>query len=974
MPSYPDDPAPIFSERAGAAAKGRRSGLIVVAVLFALFLLVHNTVPLYTDWLWFGEVHCREVFTTTILAKTILFFAGALAFFLVFYLNVRHARRLAPETADRYLIQNFGAQWGQTLQRGIGWILMGIAAFLALWAGRLCAENWSSALEFLNATPFGVTDPVFHNDVGFYVFRVPFWEAVWSFALWTIVATGVAVAAIHYAHRVIETMTGLRNLTPGVRNQALFLAGLLALVLAFGTRLNAYDLLTADNGVFTGAGYSDIHYRLFALNAEAFFLVITAIVCIGSIWKWTGYRAPLVAAGGWALSLVVLGNGVPALMERTYVEPNQFTAEQEYIARNISFTRQGFGLNTVRRIDNFPADESLTSAALKTNRDTLDNVRLWDYPFLGKVYTQTQTVKNYYEFRRDRPGEEPDYNIAIDRYPIGGRMRQVMLSAREMNTAGLQGAAQTWQNTRMGYTHGYGLVMSPVNKVVQGGPDYFIQGFPPTSSPEAAHIQVKEPRIYYGQRSNDYVFVDTAQQEFDYPSTDNSGQNGSQDHYNTYAGKGGIRIGDAPLAKLAFSARFGDTNVLLAHGFKDSTRVLFRRNIGERIMTVAPFVQQDSDPYLVVSPDDGRLIWVVDCYTMSDRFPYSTANEIKVNPMVSIFPRYIRNSVKATVDAYDGTVNLYLADPKDPIARTYAKIFPGLLKPMAQMPAGLRAHLRYPEDLFRIQRAMYATYHVDDPRVFYLKEDVWAVPVEPNPDPNAVAAGVGQKQMEPYYVIMRLPDGTDAPGAKLNEEFLLMSPLAPIKKESQNILGWMCARCDGDRYGELVLYRFSQRDSVNGPSQVISLVNSNSAISQELTLLRGGGSTATFGNLLVIPVEKSLLYIAPLYVESSAETKLPQLQRVVVAFGSRVVMANTLEEALIRLFSGYNGGAAETAPQTAPTGNAPTPGGPPSRVPPEIRALIDRVIRQYDTVQQKQKDYEAASKELERTLNELKRR
>ncbi|HLK57924.1 MAG TPA: UPF0182 family protein, partial [Chthonomonadaceae bacterium] len=536
--------------------------------------------------------------------------------------------------------------------------------------------------------------------------------------------------------------------------------------------------------------------------------------------------------------------------------------------------------------------------------------------------------------------------------------------------------------------------MSPVNKVLDGNPDYFLSGLPVVSSPEAPTIKITQPDIYYGQLEHDYVFVDTAQQEFDFPSTEGSGVGGAQDHYINYQGKGGIRIGDAPLAKWAFSLRLGDALMLLQNGFKPETRILFRRDIRERVQTIAPFLQQDADPYLVINPDDGRLVWVVDCYTLSDRYPYSTPQEMPVNAVTFVAPNYIRNSVKATVDAYDGTVNLYLADDKEPIARTYASIFPGLLKPLNEMPAGLRAHLRYPEDLFRLQRAVYAIYHVDDPRVFYLKEDAWAIPNEPNSQQDA-AGTVGK--MEPYYVIMRLPgleqgqnysppteqdtrvSRTRLQGTGLTstrEEFLLMSPLSPINRESQNILGWMCARCDPGHYGDLVLYRFPQNVSVAGPSQIVQLINSDRLISPQLSLLRSGGSTATLGNLLVIPVEHSLLYIAPLYVEATnSANKLPQLQKVVVAFGQRVVMEDTLDKALADLFPGN----AETTP---PEGSAPSTPSPPMKpgetVPPDIRNLIEKAAAQYNAAQQRLKagdfaGYGAATKELERTLEDLRR-
>jgi uncharacterized membrane protein (UPF0182 family) len=991
--------------------------VIALGLLFVLFLFFHNATPLYTDWLWFNEVGYTNVFTATIWAKTLLFAVFGALFFAIFYGNVAIARRLAPDAADRFLMERFGTEWTKRIQKYLGWILLGGALFLSLWAGRLAAESWADWLTFAHARPFHMSDPVFGNDVSFYIFRLPFLNTLYTFLIGALLITALAVVFIHVADRAIESWAGLPNLRPGVRAQLLALLAALALTQAYGTRLGAYDLLQSENGLFSGAGFTDLHYRLFAINVQCGLLLLTAIACLVSIPRGRHFRMPTLAVAAWLAAMILLGNIVPGVVQKVTVEPNQFAMERPYIERNIRYTRQGFGLQDVRSVDNFPADESLNAAQLTANRATLDNVRIWDHKYLGKVYAQLQAIKPYYKFERIAVGGDKSIDIDIDRYELNGKLRQVMLAPRELDSTALPDAAQTWQNRYLAYTHGYGLVMSPVNRTVAGDPDYFISGFPPVGHEEAASLRVTRPEIYYGQLAHEHIYVDTQQQEFDYPSTDSAAANSAsstQDHYATYQGAGGIRIGDSYLRKLAFAARLNDWNLMLANNLKPETRILFRRDIRERLMTVAPFVQQDSDPYLVVNPADGRLIWIVDCYTMSDRYPYSTPQQMQVNTVSYIAPNYIRNSIKATVDAYDGKINLYIADPNDPIAQTWASIYPGLFKPLSQLPAGLSAHLRYPEDLFRLQRSVYATYHVDDPRVFYLKEDVWAVPTEPNPDgdPNNAAS-----QMDPYYVIMKLPDlnpqisqisqisrsnqesASLAPniqtperptpgvpkslwGAKRPtpnaEEFLLMSPLAPIKREDQNILGWMCARCDPAHYGELVLYRFPQQASVLGPSQVVQRINSDKVISPKLSLLRSGGSSATLGNLLVIPIEKSLLYIAPLYVEATGTAgRLPKLQQVVVAFGDNVAMDDTLDKALAQLFPGYGSGSA------APTPAASTPAQPQaqngsSRVPPQIRALIERAETQYEGAQQKLKQgdfagYGEATRQLKETLEALRR-
>ena len=1006
----PSAPHLILDEVTDAPRPRFKRWIVLAALLFIAFLVIHNAVPLYTDFLWFKEVGYTTVFTATIAAKLTMFAVSGAAFFGLLYGNVWYARRLAKNQGDRLLMERFGPQWGGALQRGLGWILLLAAGFFSLWAGRMGAEQWANWLEFTHGVPFRATDPVFHNDISFYVFRLPFLNFVYGFLLITILLTLAAVVAVHVADKAIESFAGLPDVRPGARGQVLLLAALAALVQAFGTFLSRYDLLFNENGGFVGAGYADLHYRLFALNAQFVLLLITTILCVAAMAKFRLAKLAIGGAVAWAAAMILLGSIVPSLLQKAVVAPNEFSMESEYIGRNIAATRQGFGLTNVRNVDNFPADESLNAAGLRANSDTLDNIRLWDYEYLAKVYAQTDTVKTYYKFAQTNLDGSQSQNIDIDRYPVNGKMRQVMLGAREMDSASLPAAAQTWQNRRLSYTHGYGLAMSPVNKVVDGLPGYFLQGVPPQAKGEALNpalpfstndalppasntqrpsLQVTRPEIYFGQLTQDYVFVDSTQDEFDYPATDAAnGAGGLKDHYTKYTGKGGIQIGNSEIAKLAFSMRLGDANILLSRNFKPETRVLIRRDIRERIQTVAPFVQQDRDPYLVAT-DDGKLIWIVDCYTLSDHYPYSTPRTVAVGPLSDIAPNYIRNSIKATVDAYDGAVNLYIADAQDPIAQTYARIFPGLLKPLSELPKGLTTHLRYPEDLFRLQRSVYAAYHVDDPRVFYLKEDAWSIPTEPNTNtPANPATGepeTSAAQMEPYYVMMRLPD-TGRTGNRNSiqnpksetqnqEEFLLMSPLSPIKREDKNILGWMCARCDPARYGELSLYRFPQNASVNGPTQIISLVNSDKTISPQLSLLRQGGSKANFGNVIVIPLGNSLLYVAPLYIEST-NANLPQLQKVVVALGSRVAMENTFDLALARLFPGYGGRAAPDAP-TNPGGNVPPATTAPS-APPTVRALIERASTQYNDGQQKLRSgdfagYGAASKALEATLNELRR-
>ena len=969
---------PIVHEREEGAHKGLKPRLVILAAaIFILFVLYHDGVPIYTDFLWFGEVGYRGVFSTIIQAKVTLFLAAAISFFALFHGNIVLARKISHSdgSSARRAVENQIPEVGAFIDRYSGKGLLLLSLFFSLWAGRAASVSWQDYLNFGHARPFNISDPVFGKDVSFYIFKLPFLNTLLEFAVAYVVISAIAAVVIHVVNRAIESWAGLPEIPAAVRGHILGLVAMFGLLIAIGTRLGAYDLLTAEHGVFTGASYVDVHYRLLAINLQTLCLIVAAVMTLVSIKTGKDFRWPVLGAGSYLAVSIVFGAIIPAAAEKIQVEPNQLALEGPYIKNNIAFTRKGFGLEHVQEVGGFPADQNLNLQKIAANRLTMENVRLWDYDYLGKVYSQSQTIKPYYKFLKTTAEGGKVFDIDIDRYPINGKSRQVMLAAREMDADSLPPSAQTWQNQKLAYTHGYGVVMSPVNRIVEGAPDYFLSGLPVTSSSEANSIKVQQPDIYYGQLADDAVFVDTAQQEFDYPSTETADSGGKQDHYTSYAGKGGIRIGDAPLARLAFSLHLSDPLMLLQNGFKPQTRILYRREIRSRLRTIAPFLQQDRDPYLVVQPDSGKLVWVIDCYTISDRFPCSTAMEMTVNPVNYLAPNYIRNSVKATIDAYDGTVNLYLMDAQDPIAQTYAEIYPGLLKPASELPTSLKAHLRYPEDLFHLQRAVYAMYHVQDPRVFYQKEDAWAIPLDPNSG-DAAAGQAPQRKMEPYYVIMKLPglkNSNTGAAAPSDEEFVLMSPLAPVNREGQNILGWMCARCDTEHYGELVLYRFPQNVSVAGPNQIAQYINSDRVISPQLTLLRSGGSNASLGNLLVIPVDTSLLYVAPLYVEATgSSTRLPQLQKVVVAFGQKVAMEDTLEKALASIF-----GQAAPATDVPATSSTTQPGT--QTVSGTVPVLIQRASDQYEKANEalKRGDFAAYGKiiqEMGATLKELKGR
>ncbi|HXG24634.1 MAG TPA: UPF0182 family protein, partial [Chthonomonadales bacterium] len=563
------------------------------------------------------------------------------------------------------------------------------------------------------------------------------------------------------------------------------------------------------------------------------------------------------------------------------------------------------------------------------------------------------------------PTTSGDYNIDIDRYRLGPEYRQVMLAARELNQGDLPPEARTWQNQRLQYTHGYGVVMSPVNRVdAEGLPEYFLSGIPVVSTrPE---LKVDVPQIYYGELTNDYVFVNTKQNEFDYPSVEGSNKE------TRYAGTGGVRLGSY-LRRVAWSIRLGDANMLLSSDLTPDSRILYRRNIRERVQRVAPFLNWDNDPYLVVNK--GRLLWLLDGYTVTDRYPYSKPFRAGTGlPGVGQTFNYIRNSVKAVVDAYNGTVTLYAFDERDPILQTWSRIFPDLLTPKEQMPEGLRAHLRYPEDLFRIQRDIYTLYHIQDPRVYYGKEDVWAVPADPSPsadEDGSMRADSVARKLQPYYLIMRLP------GEK-KEEFLVMTPFTPLGRE--NVSAWMCAKCDPEDYGQLLVYRFPKGLNINGPQQIMNQIKADPQVSQFQTLMGQRGSRVIFGNLLVIPVEKSLLYAVPVYVQAAGTGAaiIPAIKRVIVATDDTVEMRDTLEQAIAALASGTPAASAPSPlqvdvtqePTPAPSASArPTPPGE-GASPAE---LVRRASAAYERARQKQREYDSALEDLGRALDALKR-
>jgi hypothetical protein len=749
-----------------------------------------------------------------------------------------------------------------------------VVTLIAFGSGLRASAHWETLLAYLNAEPFGAVDPLFGRDLGFFLFTLPFWRLLYGWGMTLVGATIVLTFVLYVLQRSLVLTTRGPRLAAGARSHLLVLAAALLLFRAVGFWLDRFELVYSPRGIVFGATYTDTHASLPALGILAILSVLCAAACVVQIGR--PRMRPVLA------SLVVLGvvwvGGLgiyPALLQRFRVTPNELEAERPFITHNIRMTRQAYGLNRIVEQE-FPARDNLDAQAIDRNEATIKNIRLWDYRPLLRTYGQLQEIRTYYKF----------VDVDNDRYTIGSEYRQLMLSPRELSYPHLQ--SRIWINEHLTFTHGYGVVVGPVNRVTpEGLPEFFVKDIPPVSTD--GFPAITRPQIYYGEIGNEYVLVRTRSQELDYPS-------GDQNVYADYTGRGGIPIGSW-LGKLAFAVRFGEVKILLSNDLTADSRIMIYRPVTERVRRIAPFFRFDRDPYLVVT-GDGRLVWMLDGYTTSDRYPYS-------DPVRSAewSGNYIRNSVKAVIDAYHGSVTFYLADASDPLVRVYARSFPGLLQPLDSMPDDLRAHIRYPEDFFAIQARKYATYHMEDPQVFYNKEDLWAIP-------RRTIEG-REREMEPYYTIMRLP-------GERREEFILLTLFNPARRD--NMIAWLAARSDPPHYGRLIAYNFPKQKLVFGPRQVDARIDQDPVISQQLALWNQRGSTVIRGSLLAIPLDESLIYVQPLYLAASEQGALPELRRVIVAYGNQIAMESTLEQSLARIFGGRVGAtpaAAAPAPAAA---------------------------------------------------------
>ena len=915
---------------------------IVVIVAALLLLFGGALVGLWTDWLWFKDLGFATVFSTIIWTRVKIGLLFGVLFFAIIYSNLWYARKIAPPPSPTGIEQQLIERLGSLARRGIGILIFAGSVVISAMVGFEAATHWHEWLMFSNAVPFGVKDPVFARDIGFYVFSLPFLNYLYNWLFFAIAASAVASAGLHYADEAIEYFGNRLQFAPKAKAHLAILVALLFFLKAWGYKLAAYGLMSGAGSIFDGPGFTDANVRIPVLGT----LAVIAVIGGGMVLLNAMRRGIGLAIVGLVLLIgasLILGSAYPAIVQNYSVKPNELVKETPYIQRAIKATRDAYGLSGVAARP-FAAENTLTPQQVEANATTIENIRLWDKDHLLQAYGQIQTLQQYYEF--------PD--VDIDRYWLkesdGGekRYRQVWLAAREI---ALPSESQSWINTRLQYTHGYGFVMSPVNAVsAEGLPQFFVNDIPAVTNVD---LSLKRVQVYFGELTNDYVFVKTSADEFDYP------KRSAKTPYR-YEGKGGISAGGF-FRKLLLSLRFSDVNIMLNDQIKSDSRILFRREVRERIETLMPFLYFDKDPYLVTV--NGDLYWIRDGYTITDAYPYSRhmgGRDVSLN--------YIRNSVKVVVDAYSGAVHAYVIQKplNDPIIKAYSRAFPGIFKLISEMPAELQDHIRYPEDLFAVQTEVYRTYHMSDPRAFYNSSDLWEVAS------RAMLAKAGdsgtEEPMEPYYVIMKLPNGP-------REEFILMTPY--IRAGKQNMVAWMCAKCDADDYGRLVLYEFPQDKTVYGPQQIASRIDQDPVISPQISLWNQEGSKVGTGNLLVIPIDNSLLYVMPIYLVSTG-ARIPEMKRVIVALGYNIAMEPTLEEALAKVVgasikvpsSRVSGRPAAERPTAAP------PTGPPDE---EIQRLVNQAASQIDAAEQAQRTGDWATygeqlKALKATLKELKER
>jgi uncharacterized membrane protein (UPF0182 family) len=904
-------------------------GLATIAIVAIVVLSVAD--QFLVDFLWFRALGYEGVFTTTVGAQVTIFaivwlvaFAAIAGSGLAAVAMSHERERLRVVRRPDEMVEVNLPELIRSLGDRVPWrlIVIAAAAVIAIFVAQGEAVSWDTYLKASYGVPFGLKEQAFGNDVGFYVFTLPLLEDLSNLFLLIVFLAGAAAVAIYWARGSLDFAESPPRVLPQAAGHLSVLLGLFFVQRAFSYWLGRFELLLHTNGVVFGLRYVDAVLWKPGLWLLVVLSLVAAALCVSNLMA-GGLRRPVLAAV-MVFAPALLLNFIQPVVERLWVKPDELRIETPYLSRNIAMTRRAYGLDGFD-VKPFGGQGKLTMASAQSDAPTIDNIRLWDPRPLIATYRQLQEIRLYYEF----------HDVDIDRYWINGKYTEVMLSAREMNVDQLPQNAQTWVNRHLKFTHGSGLVMSPVNKKdAEGLPVFYVKDIPAVSD---VGLKIAQPGIYFGEALDNYSVVDGATPEFDYAR-------GADNVFDFYKGSGGVRVSGF-LRRLLFSYYFRDINLLVSENIIGRSRIMLRRNIRDRVSYLAPFLDLDRDPYIVVH--DQHLVWILDGYTTSDHFPYSQRNADQIN--------YIRNSVKVVVDAYTGAMTFYVADPDDPIIRTWERIYPAMFKPLSAMPADLRAHIRYPEDMFLIQADIYRTYHMTDPQVFYNREDQWGFPRE--------NFGGQTVPMQPYYVIMRLPGEAHA-------EYMLMLPMVPQGRD--NMISWLAARCDGADYGHLFEYEFSKDKLFYGPYQIQARINQSPDISRQLSLWNQMGSKVVLGNLLVIPIQDSLLYFEPLYIRAE-NGQLPELQRVIASYSDRVVMGETIDTTLQSLFAPA---AAPAAPAIAAT-LAPAParaGASTAAVaPPMTSGSLEAASHHYDRALEalKSGDWNAFGQEMQALGKEL---
>ncbi len=907
----------------------------IVGVGFFVLTSLRGVAGFFTDYLWFEEVNLTSVWSGVLGAKIGLSVLFVLGFFLLLWVNLVIADRLAPKFRPSGPEDEIVARYQEVVGPFAGKVRLAVAALFALIAGTGMSGQWRNWILFQNSVPFGKVDPQFKRDISFYVFRLPFLVDVVNWVFVAVLLALIMTVVAHYLNGGIRLQAPLSRTTPQVKAHVSVLLGMLALVKAADYYLSRYELVFSHRGPVDGATYTDINASLPAIELLLLISIAAAILFLVNI-RLRGWVLPAIAVATWGIVSIAAATIYPQFVQKVQVEPNELSKEAPFIERNIEATREALNLTNVKE-RNFEADTKLDSAGLNRNTETIRNIRLWDPPFLERTYRRLQEVRSYFRFN----------DVDIDRYQIDGRTTQVVLSARELNPDGLPSERQSWVNRHLQFTHGYGAVLSPANAVTSDGqPDFLVKDVPPSGSPE-----ITRPEIYFGEDLDSYAIVNTQQEEIDFTKGDGT------DQTSQYAGKGGVVI-DSFVKKAALTLRFGEINLTTSNAITPESRALYFRSIRERAAMAAPFLRFDADPYPVVI--EGRIVWLLDGYSYTDRYPYAQRTNTDRLPANSglrgLDFNYVRNAAKVAIDAYDGTLRFYVTDPKDPIVKSYQKAFPDLFEKGA-IPEGLRAHFRYPEDMFRVQTNAYGKYHMDAAADFYRSADQWDISQDPGSGPPADTSettattdpttgrvtSTRETRMDPYYLLMRLPE-------EEKEDFLILQPFVPTSRDDsrKELTAFMVAKSDPENYGQLEVFVMPRSRLPDGPAIVDARINQEPTISSEITLLSRAGSQVLLGNLLVIPVEDSLLYVRPLYVQAQ-RTQVPEFKKAIVVFGDQVVMRDTLKEALTAIF-GEAPPTLEEGPSPDPgtaTPNTPaTPGAP--TVSPTVASLLEQAANAFN--------------------------